>query len=143
MQVPLNFVVILYMNESNSFEDASLRMSSRIRQARELAGISRSDLARQIGVKPSAAFQWEKAGGTSPSTSNLAHVATITGVSFEWLATARGPARREQDTLAPDAVAMDLFEESLLKVVRRLPPEARPPLLALLKVFEKSLLLSP
>ena len=129
------------MIESNSFESVSRSMGSCIREARELAGISRSDLARQIGVKPSAAFQWEKEGGTSPSTLNLAHLATITGVSFEWLATSRGPARRQQDTLVPEAVAMDLFEESLLKVIRRLPPDARAPLLALLKVFEKSLFL--
>ena len=57
---------------------------------------------------------------------------------LDWLATGRGPARYQQETLVPEAVAMDLFEETLLKLARAIPTSARGPLLEFLKLLEKS-----
>jgi transcriptional regulator with XRE-family HTH domain len=63
----------------------------RIRQAREYAGLSQTALAKAIGVRRSAANQWESASlRKEPSTGNLVKIAVIAGVSFEWLATGRG-----------------------------------------------------
>ena len=125
------------MIDSDNVNLAATGLCFRLRQAREMLGISRSELARRTGVKPSAAIQWEHENGTHPSTAHLIHIANITNVAFEWLATGRGPARRQQDTLMPETIAMDLFEESLLKLARRVPSAARAPLLALLKSFKQ------
>jgi len=126
------------VTDSNNVNRAAQGLSFRLRQAREMLGISRSELARRVGVKPSAAIQWEHESGTHPSTAHLIHIATVTNVAFEWLATGRGPARRHQDTVMPEAIAMDLFEESLLKISRDLPGAAKAPLIALLKSFKQS-----
>ena len=67
-------------------------MWNRIRRARLSAGLSQAALAKETGVRRSAVTQWEKEGGTSPSVANLARIAVVTQVHFEWLATGRGPA---------------------------------------------------
>jgi len=123
------------MFDSDNVNVAASSFCYRLRQARELLGISRSEVARRIGVKPSAAIQWEKENGTHPSTAHLIHIATVTNVAFEWLATGRGLARRQQETVSSESLAMDLFEESLLKLGRAIPERAKEPLLALLKSF--------
>ena len=55
--------------------------------------MSKSELARRIGVHPSACIQWEAVGGTHPKLEHLARIATILDVRFEWLATGRGEMR--------------------------------------------------
>ncbi|HLF97714.1 MAG TPA: helix-turn-helix transcriptional regulator [Methylococcaceae bacterium] len=63
----------------------------RIKQARVSAGLSQAALAKLVGVQRSSASQWESDNiRKDPSTANLAKIAAITGVSFEWLATGRG-----------------------------------------------------
>ena len=68
-------------------------MSDRVRHARRLADLSQADLARLVGVGPSAVAQWEVPAGTSPTVEHLAHIAKASGVAFEWLATGRGAIR--------------------------------------------------
>jgi transcriptional regulator with XRE-family HTH domain len=92
--------------------------------------MTRTEPAKRIGVVPSAAAQWEHPSGTSPSVSNLISIAKITGVAFEWLATARGPVRldaaaAESSALSQICIAMDLFEEEVLMTVRRIPQKHR------------------
>ena len=65
-------------------------LSTRIRQARLRAGMTQAALARRVGVKRSAATQWEHPSGTVPSMEHLIAVALATGVHLEWLATGRG-----------------------------------------------------
>src|SRR5687768_12608161 len=72
---------------------AGSNIHERIQQARVSAGFSRAELARRVGVGPSAAVQWENSTGTAPTLENLARIAIATGVAFEWLATGRGSAR--------------------------------------------------
>ena len=67
--------------------------------------------------------------GTLPSAGNLAKIAKITGVSFEWLATGRGTSRllatRETSAIEIASFAHNLFEERLLQMARAMPPKVR------------------
>lgn len=113
--------------------------SERIRQAREANDLNRAELARRVGVKPSAAVQWEQPAGTLPSAANLAKIAKITGVSFEWLATGRGTSRllatRETSAIEIASFAHNLFEERLLQTARAMPPKARDSLVRFLEAL--------
>jgi transcriptional regulator with XRE-family HTH domain len=104
-----------------------MRMFDRIRTARARADLSKSDLARRVGVCLSAVVQWEQTCGTSPTVANLARIAWTTGVSFEWLATGRGPMAFALPRVAPvkNEIPCDAppFEQRLLQVARRLPAD--------------------
>jgi transcriptional regulator with XRE-family HTH domain len=112
-------------------------LGNRIRQARRLSNVTRSELARRVGVKPSAAVQWEQDGGTAPTVRNLIKIALCTNVSFEWLATGRGSSRSsaspEVDAVARDDFAHNLFEEHLLRLAREMPPKWHSPLVDFLR----------
>lgn len=114
-------------------------LCSRIREARKLTGLSRAELARRVGVKPSAAVQWEHEDGTAPSVRNLIKLAELTGISFEWLATGRGMARpkslREVPAVTTDDFAHNLFEEQILDLARDIPPKWREPLVQFLRTI--------
>lgn len=68
-----------------------MKIADRIRLARRRAGFSQSGLAKQVGVVRSAVAQWERNGGARPMSSNMAKVACCCNVSYEWIATGRGP----------------------------------------------------
>jgi len=112
---------------------------NRIREARKLTGISRAELARQVGVKPSAAAQWEQTDGTAPSVRNLIKIASITNVSFEWLATGRGQLRpdslSEIPAVAREDFAHNLFEEQMLLLARDTPTKWRDPLVNFMRAI--------
>lgn len=119
-----------------------MNIGDRIRLAREAAAISKSELARRIGVHPSACIQWESAGGTNPKLEHLAQVAVELGVNFEWLATGRGemryePAVRDQKPSYGGQAGMRLSaeEQRLLKVFRRLTLRKKKSLLEMLDSF--------
>lgn len=91
--------------------------------------MSRTQLARRVGVGTSAAVQWEQVDGTSPSVANLVTIAQVTDVAFEWLATGRGFARlgvnEESFAIHKDCMAHDLFEEQILCLARNVPRSHR------------------
>lgn len=68
-----------------------MHLSSRIRTARRLKGWSQAALAAALVVDRSAVGHWERGTGSAPSTRRLAVIATVTGVSVEWLLTGTGP----------------------------------------------------
>ncbi len=109
----------------------------RIRIARDRAGLSRAELGRRVGVKPSAARQWESRGATTPRIDHLASIASVTGVAFEWMATGRGPMMlpkgEEQPVLVVEVFARDSDEERLLTAFRRVNPRHRDPLVRLVE----------
>lgn len=70
-----------------------MSIAARIRKARLEAGFSQSHLADLMGVTRSACSQWEQPDGTSPRGARLQRLATVLGVSVEWLATGRDDAR--------------------------------------------------
>jgi len=60
-------------------------MGQRIKFARKQNDLSQLQLADMIGVSNSACGQWER-GHTSPTVENLAQLAIVLNVHFEWLA---------------------------------------------------------
>lgn len=60
-------------------------ISSRITQAREAAEMSKSELARKMGVTPQSVYDWET-GNTQPRGKRLNELAEALGVSVHWLA---------------------------------------------------------
>ena len=103
----------------------SSSMSARILSARAEASLTQSQLAEQLRVNRSAVAQWERVeGGTNPSIVHLTHIADITGVGFEWLATGRGIARsrrRRANSRSPTEEISNEFEVQCLQWLRRIP----------------------
>lgn len=100
---------------------------NRIREAREQAGISQTELARLLGVTRSACSQWESEQGTAPRRERLEQLAQLLGVNFEWLATGRGggdhPAAVEHWSSGQSDLPAD--QQDLLSLYRRLPVRLR------------------
>lgn len=69
---------------------SALSLAERIRLARRKSGLSQMNLALRCGVQRSAVANWEAPNGASPAVNNLIQLASVTSVSFEWLATGRG-----------------------------------------------------
>ncbi|HEX7048026.1 MAG TPA: helix-turn-helix transcriptional regulator [Gammaproteobacteria bacterium] len=111
-----------------------MAIHDRIREAREQAGISQTELARLLGVTRSACSQWESSSGTAPRRERLEQLAALLGVSFEWLATGRGGtglATAESDPATPATLPAD--QQELLLLYRRLPARFRLAALNLLR----------
>jgi len=120
-----------------------VRIGDRIRRARRNARLSQTSLAVRVGVTPSAVAQWEHPDGTCPALARLQSIATATAVSFEWLATGRGPQQRgsrpehgETPAVKLDLFALDDAEETLLRRFRALSPRGRQMLVGLLLEFK-------
>jgi transcriptional regulator with XRE-family HTH domain len=106
-----------------------LDLGVRIRQARIQAGMTQSELAKQIGVHRSAVAQWESNKRSNPTTHHLELIAQCTEVRFEWLATSRGQIKVDPDEVAM-AITMNVFardslEVTLLEWFREIPVRAR------------------
>lgn len=111
-----------------------MKIHDRIREAREQAGISQTELARLLGVTRSACSQWEAAVGTAPRRERLEQLAALLGVSFEWLATGRGSAGSplpEPAAVAPADLPSD--QQEVLALYRRLPARFRLTVLNLMR----------
>ena len=76
-----NFV---FDNTSYACKLLSMEIGERIRRAREKAGISQSELARRVGVKPQAVQAWE-AGKNGPSRKRISSLAKELQISEEEL----------------------------------------------------------
>lgn len=66
-----------------------MSIAERISEARLARGWSQQRLANAIGTTRSACSQWES-GRSLPNIHNLAQIAVLLRVPFEWLATGRG-----------------------------------------------------
>jgi phage repressor protein C with HTH and peptisase S24 domain len=80
-----------------------MRVGERIKQARERAAMTQSDLARAVGVRPQSVQQWER-GETDPRGKRMDAIAAALGVEKLWLllgaeAPAAGPDVQEQYSL--------------------------------------------
>ena len=102
-------------------------MYARVREARQRTGKSQEDFAVLLKVSRGAVAQWEMEKGTSPSVKNLAEIARVTGVQFEWIATGRGakvfgdPVMREEAASYELPLSQDL--KRLVEVARKLSPD--------------------
>lgn len=89
-------------------------LGNRVRRARTLKNFSQKDLAAKLAVGRSAVANWE-CGAKVPSSQRLQHLALITGVSYEWLATGRGrPELDEQWIAAVQGEVVDDAQELLV-----------------------------
>ncbi|WP_133818432.1 helix-turn-helix domain-containing protein [Tahibacter aquaticus] len=108
----------------------------RVLRARRHAGMTQQQLAEHVGVQRSAVAQWERLNGTRPTSSRMAAVAVVTGVSADWLMTGRGAMLTSYtDALASPAASpceLSLDEVDLIKALRRLDTERRCALLNLI-----------
>ncbi len=114
-------------------------IEQRIKKAREAAGLSKSELARRLGVHPSTCIQWESEGGTRPSMQRLIDAAVVLGVSLEWLGTGRGEMRYGHVATEPAEIygsrtpLLSSDEYQLITLYRALAPKKRKALLDLLR----------
>lgn len=119
---------------------SSETLADRIRRVRRIKSLTQAQLAQGVGVGPSAVAQWESKSGTRPTSENLARIALVGSVSYEWLATGRGIAQMdaagEIPAVALDAFAHDWMEERVLEVFRSVTPKRR---LWALKMLEQAL----
>lgn len=94
-------------------------LAMRIQQARIAAGLSQSDLARILGVKPQSIQHWER-GTSSPKTSRITDVATALGVKASWLLL-----EEDNDNKSPSIIAngeLTIDEQILIKIYRLMDP---------------------
>lgn len=102
-----------------------MRPAARIRTARRRAGLTQKELASQLGVSRGAVANWESANGVLPATERLQHMAEITGIAWEWLATGRGVVHYQHsldDIPAADVeIVEDPMELRLLRAFRGSP----------------------
>lgn len=111
------------------------KLSDRIRALRRRRRLSQAELAKELGVSPSAVGHWERGDGATPSAENLFALAALTGIDPLWIAIGEGgvgpsgmPAR------AAPPVALSREEERLLRRYRALTGPER---ILLLDLFEQ------
>ena len=66
-------------------------LGQRITSAREMAGMSQSELARAVGVSRSSVSQWENDQTKNLKLPNLFEIARVTGADIYWLGTDVAP----------------------------------------------------
>ena len=103
-----------------------MKMAERIRRARRKSGLSQAALAEQLHVRRSAVSNWESVNDIQPSLQNLVALASVCGVSFEWLGAGRGSMTPDETLLSDiptaDAELVEAQEErELLSMFRSLP----------------------
>lgn len=74
----------------------------RLKFAIKLRGITASDLARHLGVKPQAIYQVQSGKSGAMNASNAAATAEFLRVPIRWLTDGEGPAPREAQQSVPD-----------------------------------------
>ena len=98
-----------------------MSLHSRIATARRLAGLSQVELARQMGIHRSAVTHWESSKGRNPTMAHLRHIAEVTQVMFEWLATGRGPMSLTESVRldsVPAAEAVLVYEPAEMRLMQ-------------------------
>ena len=106
-----------------------MKLSMRIRIARQRARLSQEALALHLGVTRSAVANGECADGVVPASTRLVKLAELTRVKLEWLATGRGVISHEE--AEPEAPAVegelvyDELERRLLAAFRRMTTASR------------------
>lgn len=115
-------------------------LMNRIRLCRRRAAFSQSELAERIGVQRTAVAQWERKGGSRPSSKNLTQLAVELKVAFEWLATGRGRMELVANEGGDKPLAIDLdwyaqdaLEQRLLAAYRDVPYPANQRLVELVE----------
>lgn len=115
---------------------------TRIRAALDTAQMSQSELARKIGVQPSAVNHWLSGRSKALKAENLVRIAKALSVSADWLETGMGSIKPEASLTREEAEVIELYRaltpqmrETWIKVGRDLIPKAEdpPPRLRIIK----------
>jgi len=80
-------------------------LQSRLRLAREAAGLSQTEVARRIGIAQPTYSDLENKPGSS--SKHLVKIASVLGVSADWLAYGEGP--RDAAQAPEDAELLALY----------------------------------
>jgi transcriptional regulator with XRE-family HTH domain len=64
--------------------------NQRVKEAREAAKLSQAEFARRVGVRQPTVFEWEGGETKTLKGPNLLKVASVLGVTPEWLLTGKG-----------------------------------------------------
>lgn len=114
-------------------------LDQRIRLARQRTGLSKSALARMLGVTPTSCISWElpdsDRNSACPNVDNLTRLAVVFDVRFEWLAGGKGAMTYDGNSDAPPVRNRELPPDQslLLDLFRRLPPGKQDAVIELLK----------
>lgn len=96
-------------------EDLRHLVGQRLREARKEHGLTLEEVAETIGVVRQAVVFWE-AGKTYPTISNLKRLASLYGVTIDWLLA--------EETASPSKPDLQRkLESALLAASQDLPPE--------------------
>ena len=120
----------------------SVRPHMRIRQARNKAKLSQSQLAQHLKLHRSSVSQWESPQGVLPTLENLIKLAHLTEVQMEWLSTGRGRMHYEKDLDDTPAVMLEYFahdydEADILRNYRELSSSVKRTALDLFKALAR------
>lgn len=97
-------------------------MAERFRYAREQAGLSKAQLARELRISQQAVGQIEKGITKSLRGSTVLALERVTGYSGRWVETGRGSKLSKVGKMPQDETEqLEIMYEQL----RRLPPELR------------------
>lgn len=114
-----------------------MKMSLRIRAARQRAKLSQEQLALELGVTRGAVANWECVDGVLPASFRLEKLAQVTGVAYEWLATGRGQMQlassRGKLASADREMEHTPEERHLLQAFRLLPDHDRRKIIGLIE----------
>ncbi|GEB38339.1 hypothetical protein GLI01_23740 [Gluconacetobacter liquefaciens] len=99
-------------------------IGARIREKRDLLGLTTRELGEAAGLTHGAITQYET-GRASPKKERLEGLAQALGTSIEWLLTGHDP-----EILAS---AQNKLELDLLALIRKIPTDQRPIVLAAMK----------
>jgi transcriptional regulator with XRE-family HTH domain len=101
---------------SRSFRNSSPEeISKRIKETREARGLTASELARLVGVTPTAVWNWEK-NSITPRRPALEQIAKVLGVSTHFLLTGEGETKQMDETRSVGTVAK-ILEDAKAKLV--------------------------
>jgi transcriptional regulator with XRE-family HTH domain len=90
-------------------------ISKRIKETREARGITASELARLVGVTPTAVWNWEK-NSITPRRPALEQIAKVLGVSIPFLLTGKEEIGQVDETRTVGTVA-SILEDAKAKLV--------------------------
>ena len=104
-----------------------MEKGQRITEARLFAGLTKSALARELGVTHTAVGLWESGDTKNLKNDHLYKLAEITGYSAQWLATGEGDkfssagslSKEEQQLIAGFRSAGDDVRAMLLRAIEK------------------------
>lgn len=90
--------------------------SERLIQLREEHGLTRTEMAKKLGINKSAITRYET-GGYKPTLDALINLHNVFGVSLDWLAGFEVDEIRKYDPIIEDCIKSEITTERLKRAV--------------------------